>query len=560
MRQLLSEIAGRPPGQWATLLARRFPTDPALVQQSLLWLHADRDADPDETRPSLGEVGDDRYELQVMLDQGATASVWQAYDRKLARTVAIKILHAEGIEEVLAEARAAADVISDHVVRILDVHDGEPPYIVMELVGEHDPERGELALGRAASECKPEDVREVAAWVMRVARGVHDAHLRNVFHRDLKPRNVLITPISRKARIADFGLAVSTSSENEAGTSPLVRSGPSGPLSVHGTPEFLSPEQARGLPELDPRSAPDRAILVAIDIWGLGALMYALFANKGPWGPRGSGIAAWERATSGSPPPAIDRTTWGERIPRTLRRILDKLLALDPHERYASAAQVANELEAFLARRPTTFDRSAPPRIALWTRRNPQLATAAVVAVGLVALSIATHLRVSRLRDERDDLKQEVTTQQQELEKLNSSVEQGRGSLMRTRAQLEAGAEELRTLRASTDEERRLHETVLQAKDKDLREATAATRKLVEQLEAARAARTTVEGYWKAAQRELDRMIGERDRLREDRDAARTERDKLKRERDAAAAARDEARHALARAQHDLEAATSPKP
>src|SRR5690606_18751243 len=193
----------------------------------------------------------------------------------------------------------------------LDVHDGGAhPYIVMELVEEHDPDRGELVLGGAAASRRPRSVDEVARWVMQAARGVHDAHLRNVFHRGLKPQNVLITPISRRARIADFGLAVSEATGDAGRGTAILKRGAAGPASVRGTPEYMSPEQARGLPlTLDPRSAADRAILVGIDVWGLGALAYDLLSGRPPWrGRSGEGLEPWELAASGARPPPLERT------------------------------------------------------------------------------------------------------------------------------------------------------------------------------------------------------------------------------------------------------------
>src|SRR5690606_36625431 len=202
---------------------------------------------------------------------------------RLGRNVAIKVVHerddSEALDQVLAEARAASDVYSEHVVRVLDVQYGDgQPHIVMELVSEYDPEKEEVVLGTTAAASRPRSIEDVARWVMHVARGVHEAHLRNVFHRDLKPKNVLITPNSRRARVADFGLAFSGASPDAAHpTVTLLKRGPSGPVSVRGTPEFMAPEQARGLPlTLDARNADDRVVLVAIDVWGLGAIAYDL--------------------------------------------------------------------------------------------------------------------------------------------------------------------------------------------------------------------------------------------------------------------------------------------
>ncbi|MCW5809239.1 MAG: serine/threonine protein kinase, partial [Deltaproteobacteria bacterium] len=254
----LREIAAAPVGSWRSLVHQRYAGDAELIRQALLWLAAERAGADDDATPQA-EI-DPRYELVARLDTGATATVWQARDRTLQRTVAIKLFHDRGsnaVSSVIGEARAACDVISDHVVRVLDAHHGERSYIVMEMVGEHDA-TGALVPGLPASDTRPRSVREAARWVMQIARGVHDAHLRGVFHRDLNPRNVLITPISRRARIADFGLAARERT---------------GAACMRGTPGYLAPEQARGGAR-DP---------VAMDVWGLGAIAYDLLAGHAPW-------------------------------------------------------------------------------------------------------------------------------------------------------------------------------------------------------------------------------------------------------------------------------------
>lgn len=549
VRDALARIATRPQREWARRLEQEFPTDASMRMQALLWLHAEKDGPPAEgTAPSLGESADERYELSVRIDIGATASVWQAFDRKLGRNVAIKVFHeqneSEALDQVLAEARAASDVISDHVVRVLDVHHGEAhPYIVMELVGEHDPEQGEVVRGAPASATKPEDVDEVVRWVMEVARGVHDAHLRNVFHRDLKPKNVLVTPISRRARVADFGLAVSSSNTDTAHPAiTLMKGGPSGPVSVRGTPEYMAPEQARGLPlSLDPRTAADRAVLVAIDVWGLGAIAYELLAGRPPWKARAD-LSAWEVAASNEAPPPLPNA-----ISRQLRRVIEKAMANNPANRYASAAALASELEDYLARRPTTLDRSHIfLRVALWCRRNPQLALTALLSVVLTVIAAGTYRTVTHLRDERRALERTVAEQKAEDAELRTRVDQGRKLLTQTRAELATEQTNLATLEESIAEDRKSHEALLDAKEKALRDANHATRKLIEQLESARRERKTteqtrarLEKLLADARRDADRNAKEREKLRRERDSARSERDEMQRERDGAIAERE---------------------
>ncbi len=549
VRETLTRISMRPKREWEGRLAKAFPSDPAMRVQALLWLHAEQEApESEDAPPSLGDEADERYELALRLDIGATASVWQAYDRKLGRNVAIKVFHepndSEALDQVLAEARAACDVISDHVVRVLDVHSGEPhPYIVMEVVGEHDPDKGEVVLGATAAATRAEDLEEKVRWVMEVARGVHDAHLRNVFHRDLKPKNVLITPISRRARVADFGLAVSSANPDAKHPAiTLTKGGPSGPLSVRGTPEYMAPEQARGLPlALDPRDAADRSVLVAIDVWGLGAVAYELLSGKPPWIAR-SDLSACEVAALANEHPAPLDTA----IPGRLRRVVEKAMATDASQRYATAAQFANELEDFLALRPTTLDRSRLLRTSLWLRRNPQLALAGIVSLALTVLAVGAYLTVSRLDEQRVELTKQVAAQKAEDAQLRVNVERNKRQFQETREKLATERANLAALEQSIAEDRKSYEALIDAKEQALRDATLATRKLVEQLDAARrdkklSDRTLAQLQLQVteARQALDKLTKEREKLRKERDTARSERDALQKERDAAVADRD---------------------
>lgn len=488
---VLADIAAQPPAQWSALVAERF-ADPVLRAQAMLWLGA-------FAAPRVGE----RYVLGAKLDAGATAAVWQAFDKKLGRHVAIKVFHAEA-EGALAEARAACDVISDHVVRVLDVHDG---YIVMELVGEHQGD--ELVPGASAARARPRDLDEAVTWVRDVALGVHDAHLREVFHRDLKPHNVLITPVSRRARIGDFGLA------NRGGG---------------GTPEYIAPELAR-------LGASDR---LAVDIWGLGALAYDLIGGRPPWD-------SWDAAASGEPPPPLD-------APKRLRRVIDKAMALDPAQRYTSAAAMADDLTAFLARRPTSLDRSALLRTALWTRRNPQLSLTAAAAMTLSAITLVGYISLRQLDARSHALAAQVAEQERTNDELEAHMAKSRAALAQTEADLAARGDALAALQNALADEQKQYEAIIAARDKALHEAGAATRQLVEQLTvaqsdraAAELGRSMYEGFWTSARAEATRASKDRDQAQKERDAARAERDQLQHERDAARTERDQALADVAR-------------
>ncbi len=561
IRELLAEIATEPPARWERLVKQHFADDGVLAAQALLWLRADLDKVADDAAPPvLGS--DQRYVLGARLDTGATAAVWQAYDKKLGRHVAVKLFHNESGPAV-DEARAACDVISDHVIRVLDVHDSERPYIVMELVGEHDPQRGELVPGVSAAVARPFDIAEAVRWVRDVARGVHDAHLRDVFHRDLKPHNVLITPVSRRARIGDFGLAVSATEAPLA----LMTGGPSGPLRIAGTPAYMAPEQARGLPTtLDPGDATDRARLVAIDVWGLGALACDLLCGHPPWRARGDDSLAWEIAASGARPELATRTPWGERIPRRLARVIERALADDPAKRYPSAAEVGRELDAFLAQRPMSHDRSRFVRAMLWCRRNPQLSFTAAAAAALAIVTMAAYLTVRDLRGQRRDLTSEVDAKE-----LDNAALAERGSTMRaelasadtqlaaTKAQIARDGDSLGKLERALADAQTTYRGVIAALDQKLHDAGAETRQLVGDLTIARSARAAAElgrnmyeGFWTTARGDADRAAKERDQAQKERDTARSERDQLAKERDAARADRDKLADAKSQADADV--------
>jgi len=527
IREALAKIAAEPPARWEELLAEAFPDDATLRAQARLWLAAER-ADA----PAL----DERYVLATRLDTGASAEVWQAFDRKLGRHVAIKLFH-QADARAIAEARAACDVISDHVVRVLDVHDGARPYIVMELIAEHDPKRGTQISGASAEAMRPHDIDEAARWVRDVARGVHAAHLRDVFHRDLKPHNVLIAPVSRRARIADFGLAVAAGS-------------------FAGTPGFIAPEQARGTPTaLDPNDAAQRARLVAIDVWGLGALAYDLVGGHPPW--QGEGLDAWESAASGVAPPELAK------VPPRLRRVIGKATALDPAARYASAADVGDELDAYLAQRPTSLDRSRALRAWLWCRRNPQLSLTAGAAVVLASLTLAAYVTVVDLRAQSRRLAVEADLQQLANDELEVRVAATRREAGSAEADLRAKAQTLEKLRRELADEQASYEAIIAARDKALHDADAATRALVDQLTIARSdraaaelGRSMYEGFWTSARQEADRTAKDRDQALKDRDSARTDRDQRLAERDAARAERDKLAQELADAQAKVEQLT----
>jgi hypothetical protein len=331
---------------------------------------------------------------------------------------------------------------------------------------------------------------------------------------------VLITPASRRARIADFGLATHASG---------------------GTPEYIAPELAR----LASASSRDR--LVAVDVWGLGALAYDLIAGRPPW-------ESWDQAASGEPPPPLD-------CPARLRRVIDRAMALDPAQRYATAAELAHDLDAYLARRPTSLDRSHALRTLLWTRRNPQLTLTAAGALVLAFLTLVAYAAVRRLDARSHDLAAEVRDEEASNSQLTQRMAKARAELAQTEANVTARGQALAALQRALADEQRQYQAIIEARDKSLQQADEATRHLVDQLTiaqsdraAAELGRTMYEGFWNTARADAERSAKDRDQAQKDRDqaqkerdAARAERDQLQQERDAARAERDKALADVAR-------------
>jgi uncharacterized protein (TIGR03067 family) len=269
----------------------------------------------------LGQLGP--YEVQKILGKGGFGVVLKGFDERLHRVVAIKVLspayaaNGSARKRFIREARAAAAVKNEHVVGIHDVQDdAQPPYLVMEYIDG-------ISLQDKIDRHGALDIKQILRIGMQIAEGLAAAHAQGLVHRDIKPANILLENGVERVKITDFGLAraVDDASVTQSGT-------------VAGTPMYMSPEQAEGLP-VDHRS----------DLFSLGTVMYAMCTGHPPF--RASGThAVLKRVIDASPRPIRDINN---EIPDWLCAITARLHAKKPEERVQSANEVAELLGQRLA-------------------------------------------------------------------------------------------------------------------------------------------------------------------------------------------------------------------
>lgn len=315
----------------------------------------------------LGMMGP--YELVEELDRGGMGVVYRARHQGMDRFVALKTLlpklsgDREAATRFQREVRAAAGLSHRHIVTIYEVgeHGGRPYYAMTYLDG------GSLSGHR---ERLRDDPRAAVALVEKIARAVHYAHERGVFHRDLKPGNVLFNADGEPI-VTDFGLAKLRDGDVE-----LTQTG-----AVLGTPAYMAPEQASGRA---------RHVGPATDVWALGVILYELLTGQRPFA--GSSKAEVMHKVRAEAP--LPLRTHRPDLSAALEAVVTRCLQKSRKRRYATAGSLADDLarclrgEDVLVPPPPCYRRAyAKARQAPLLRLLAVLSVGAIIALAAIGLS-----------------------------------------------------------------------------------------------------------------------------------------------------------------------------
>jgi hypothetical protein len=273
-----------------------------------------------------GTVLLDRYDIEAQLGVGGCSLVLRARDRLLDQPVAIKILRtdvgfARDMEtRLMREARAIAQLSSQHVVRILDVGtvDTGAPFLVMELLHGTD-----LDAVLTRHRLLPPGL--AVDYILQACDAFAEAHARGIVHRDIKPSNLFVVDRSDGAKIVkvlDFGISKSSTPDEELSLTQTAL--------LLGTPAYMAPEQMRSARLADARS----------DIWALGVVLYQLVEGRMPL--KGDNFA--DLVVAASTLPHEPMTVAPELAP-----VIARCLAKAPDDRYANMAELAASLAGFTA-------------------------------------------------------------------------------------------------------------------------------------------------------------------------------------------------------------------
>lgn len=289
----------------------------------------------------IGKQLDNRYAIKDVAGVGGMAVVYKAFDEKLKRNVAIKVLQddvamdAESRRRFRTEYQAVAMLSHPNIRAVYDVvSSGDTEYIVMEYVDG-------INLKQYLKKKQVLSWKEALHFATQIARALSHAHSKGIIHMDIKPQNIML-PKDGTVKVADFGIAMVENAPDQPDSDEAV-----------GSIHYISPEQARG-ESIDART----------DIYSLGVVLYEMLTGKLPYdGATAAEVAVQQMSVMPDAPTALN-----PEIPEELEEITLKAMQIDAAERYQSAEEMLADLEDFrkgmtsplVERRPTAPEAATP--------------------------------------------------------------------------------------------------------------------------------------------------------------------------------------------------------
>jgi tetratricopeptide (TPR) repeat protein len=358
----------------------------------------------------------DRYEIRGEIGKGSSAAVYRAWDTRLRRPVALKLLRENpsslAVERFRREAQTMAGLRHPNLIQVHDTGemDGRP-FLILELV------EG-VGFGETMRQAA-KNLPRLAGILEQAARGVQEAHRHGVVHRDLKPGNILVDA-SGAPRVGDFGLAHLQHSDEA-----LTRTG-----TTLGTPLYMSPEQVRGdAKRVSPRT----------DVYALGVILYEILTGEVPFFDEVLSTL-YARILHEEPVPPSRRNP---AVPRDLETICLQAMDKEPERRYEDAGAFADDLRRFLDHRAIA---ARPPGAALRIRRALKkhrgivaVGAVAALSVALAGLGAAHFSGSGRLQEAQTDLALKET-----LEPFRKTIEETQYLFYAANIDLRPKLEELR--------------------------------------------------------------------------------------------------------------------
>ncbi len=332
-----------------------------------------------------------RYRVLELLGKGGMGDVYKAEHRMMQRTVALKVIKRElmqnpqAVERFEREVRAAASLAHGNIVAAYDAERaGDVHFLVMEFVAGTD-------LAEVVKQRGQISVADACDYICQAAEGLQHAHEQRLVHRDIKPHNLMLTA-EGTVKILDFGLASLTEGPIDRGETVVQRSDLTAVGTIMGTPDYISPEQAT-----DARAADIRS-----DIYSLGATLYFLLAGRPPF-DEGT-VVEKLKSHAESEAERIDEVRVD--VPAEVADVIRRAMSKDPGDRFQTPSDLADALAPFVEKhRSDKFAVPAKPqpggRGTAWSQIA--VAAAAVVVLGVLAVVLYLMTDYGTLVVESDD-------------------------------------------------------------------------------------------------------------------------------------------------------------